>query len=158
MTSSSASLVFSSIETWVRIAVRGRRGAVRPASASSARGGSDAYSREFGCPPNYLGDWIARHRNVTFHYPEIHPAKAEAGKEEIKQALERAISQKVQGKITLTSDYLNGVRPLLVNVSVELDREGAACGLPALRASSSGPATAARPAHRGVQVAIRPST
>jgi hypothetical protein len=39
---------------------------------------------------HYIGDWAEPHRNVTFHYPEMHPAKAEHGQAEIKQALERA--------------------------------------------------------------------
>jgi hypothetical protein len=26
--------------------------------------------------PHYHGDWLADHRNVTFHYPEMHPDKA----------------------------------------------------------------------------------
>jgi hypothetical protein len=38
----------------------------------------------------YLGDWVEDHRNVTFHYPEMHPDKAAAGKEEISNALVNA--------------------------------------------------------------------
>jgi hypothetical protein len=39
---------------------------------------------------HYIGDWAEPHRNVTFHYPEMHPAKAEHGQSEIQQALELA--------------------------------------------------------------------
>jgi hypothetical protein len=38
----------------------------------------------------YLGDWLRRHRNGTFHYSEMHRNKAAHGKEEIMQALEYA--------------------------------------------------------------------
>lgn len=38
----------------------------------------------------YVGDWLEGHRNVTFHYSEMHPDKAAHGKEEITQALETA--------------------------------------------------------------------
>jgi hypothetical protein len=40
--------------------------------------------------PRYLGDWLSDHRNVTFHYPEMHPAKAARGQEEITEALRGA--------------------------------------------------------------------
>jgi hypothetical protein len=39
---------------------------------------------------HYHGDWLTDHRNVTFHYPEMHPEKAQHGREEITQALEEA--------------------------------------------------------------------
>ena len=39
---------------------------------------------------HYLGDWLAAHRNVTFHYPEMHPEKAQHGKEEIAEGLRGA--------------------------------------------------------------------
>jgi hypothetical protein len=39
---------------------------------------------------HYHGDWLADHRNVTFHYPEMHPDKAEHGREELTAALEAA--------------------------------------------------------------------
>lgn len=39
---------------------------------------------------DYVGDWLEDHRNVTFHYSEMHPDKAMHGKEEITQALEDA--------------------------------------------------------------------
>ena len=38
----------------------------------------------------YLGDWLADHRNVTFHYPEMHPEAAAHGAEEICNALAEA--------------------------------------------------------------------
>jgi len=47
---------------------------------------------------HYLGDWIGRHRHVTFHYPEMHPEKAEHGKEEITEALQAAAE--LEGTIT----------------------------------------------------------
>lgn len=40
--------------------------------------------------PHYHGDWLADHRNVTFHYPEMHPEKAKHGQEEITEALRSA--------------------------------------------------------------------
>jgi hypothetical protein len=40
--------------------------------------------------PRYLGAWLTAHRNVTFHYPEMHPRKAEHGREEITEALRGA--------------------------------------------------------------------
>ena len=39
---------------------------------------------------HYLGDWLADHRNVTFHYPKMHREAAEHGKEEITEALKAA--------------------------------------------------------------------
>jgi hypothetical protein len=30
---------------------------------------------------HYLGAWVEEHRNVTFHYPTLHPEKARAGRE-----------------------------------------------------------------------------
>jgi hypothetical protein len=39
---------------------------------------------------HYVGDWLEGHRNVTFHYSEMHPDKAAHNKEEITQALEDA--------------------------------------------------------------------
>lgn len=35
----------------------------------------------------YLGDWLEGHRNVTHHYPKMHPAAAEHGREEMANAL-----------------------------------------------------------------------
>ena len=29
---------------------------------------------------HYIGDWLAQHRNVTFHYSEMHPDKAAHGR------------------------------------------------------------------------------
>jgi hypothetical protein len=40
--------------------------------------------------PHYHGDWLADHRNVTFHYPVMHPQKAAHGAEEIHEALAKA--------------------------------------------------------------------
>jgi hypothetical protein len=40
--------------------------------------------------PYYHGEWLADHRNVTFHYPEMHPERAKHGKEEITEALQSA--------------------------------------------------------------------
>lgn len=60
--------------------------------------------------PHHVGSWIEDQRNVTFHYAIVHPAKAEAGQEEIKQALERAIAQKIEGKITITGERFGDVR------------------------------------------------
>jgi hypothetical protein len=39
---------------------------------------------------HYHGDWLVDHRNVTFHYPEMHPDKAKHGKEEITEAMKAA--------------------------------------------------------------------
>lgn len=37
--------------------------------------------------PHYLGDWLEDHRNVTHHYPKMHPAAAQHGQEEMANAL-----------------------------------------------------------------------
>jgi hypothetical protein len=45
------------------------------------------------CDPEskfYLGAWVQNHRNVTFHYSQMHPERAAAGKEEIGTALRDA--------------------------------------------------------------------
>lgn len=36
---------------------------------------------------HYLGDWLEGHRNVTHHYPKMHQAAAQHGKEEMANAL-----------------------------------------------------------------------
>jgi len=53
--------------------------------------------------PHYLGDWLADHRNVTFHYPEMHTDKAAHGKEEILQALRDAAT--LEGTITARDSF-----------------------------------------------------
>jgi hypothetical protein len=55
----------------------------------------------------YIGDWLRDHRNVTFHYSEMHHDKAAHGKEEITQALENAAE--LPGAVYV-SDELGGVR------------------------------------------------
>jgi hypothetical protein len=37
--------------------------------------------------PHYLGRWLEEHRNVTHHYPKMHPAAAQHGEEEMARAL-----------------------------------------------------------------------
>jgi len=39
---------------------------------------------------HYLGDWLEDHRNVTHHYPKMHPAAAQHGQEEMANALAEA--------------------------------------------------------------------
>lgn len=51
----------------------------------------------------YVGDWIKAHRNVTFHYPEMHPAKVKAGKDKVKEALEAASG--VESTITARESF-----------------------------------------------------
>jgi hypothetical protein len=41
-------------------------------------------------PKKYRGKWVEGLRNVTFHYPEMHPEKAKHGKEEAFEALTNA--------------------------------------------------------------------
>jgi hypothetical protein len=53
--------------------------------------------------PNYHGDWLADHRNVTFHYPEMHPDKAEHGQEEIAEALDAA--SQLESSIEFSDDF-----------------------------------------------------
>lgn len=48
--------------------------------------------------PHYVGDWLSRHRDATFHYPRMHPEKASRGTESIFQALDAAGEQR--GEIT----------------------------------------------------------
>jgi hypothetical protein len=40
--------------------------------------------------PYYLGEWLEAHRNVTHHYPKMHPAAAHYGQEEMTNALAKA--------------------------------------------------------------------
>ena len=40
--------------------------------------------------PHYLGDWLEDHRNVTHHYPKMHPVAAQHGQEEMANALGEA--------------------------------------------------------------------
>jgi hypothetical protein len=56
---------------------------------------------------HYHGDWLADHRNVTFHYPEMHPDKAEHGREELTAALEAA--SELESSIDV-GDYFGSVR------------------------------------------------
>jgi hypothetical protein len=37
--------------------------------------------------PHYLGEWLEDHRNVTHHYPTMHPEAAKHGREEMANAL-----------------------------------------------------------------------
>jgi hypothetical protein len=52
--------------------------------------------------PHYISDWLENHRNVTFHYSEMHPDKAAHGQEEIKQALEDAAE--LEGSVTFDDE------------------------------------------------------
>ena len=40
--------------------------------------------------PHYLGKWLEDHRNVTHHYPKMHPAAAQHDEEEMANALAEA--------------------------------------------------------------------
>jgi len=40
--------------------------------------------------PQYLGEWLEDHRNVTHHYPKMHPEAARHGQEEMANALAQA--------------------------------------------------------------------
>jgi hypothetical protein len=40
--------------------------------------------------PYYLGEWLEDHRNVTHHYPKMHPAAAQHDREEMTSALAEA--------------------------------------------------------------------
>ena len=44
---------------------------------------------DFGSP-HYLGKWLEDHRNVTHHYPKMHPAAAQHDEEEMANALAEA--------------------------------------------------------------------
>lgn len=48
--------------------------------------------------PHFVGDWVLRNRNLTFHYPEMNADKARAGREEITKALTKAAN--LPGTIT----------------------------------------------------------
>jgi hypothetical protein len=67
------------------------------ADCERVTGGVDPKSK------HYLGDWLADHRSVTFHYPEMHPDKAAHGKEEIMQALQDAAS--LEATITFEAHF-----------------------------------------------------
>jgi hypothetical protein len=56
---------------------------------------------------DYIGDWLADHRNVTFHYSEIHPDKAAHDNEEITQALDMAAGE--EGTV-MVAEELGSVR------------------------------------------------
>jgi hypothetical protein len=62
-------------------------------------GASDARSE------SYLGEWIESHRNVTFHYSEMHPRRAAAGREEIGRALRDAAD--IESEITVGEDLIS---------------------------------------------------
>jgi hypothetical protein len=47
--------------------------------------------------PYYLGKWLEDHRNVTHHYPKMHPEAAKHGEEEMASAL--AASADIEGTI-----------------------------------------------------------
>jgi hypothetical protein len=64
---------------------------------SQVEGGIDPKSA------HYHGDWLADHRNVTFHYPEMHPDKAEQGAEEIKEGLQEAAE--IESSIESQDDF-----------------------------------------------------
>jgi hypothetical protein len=53
--------------------------------------------------PHYQGDWLADHRNVTFHYAELHPDKAAHGEEEMTNALTSAA--KLEGTISMEENF-----------------------------------------------------
>lgn len=59
---------------------------------------------------HYLGDWLTRHRNVTFHYADVHPDRSQAKQEEIELALTRAIEQGIEGKIVIANENFGEVR------------------------------------------------
>jgi hypothetical protein len=40
--------------------------------------------------PHFHGEWLANHRNVTFHYPKMHPEAFAHGGEELGEALKAA--------------------------------------------------------------------
>jgi len=52
---------------------------------------------------HYIGDWAEPHRNLTFHYPKMHPKAAEHGNEEIKTALKCAAD--LEGAITADDSF-----------------------------------------------------
>ncbi|MCA1678095.1 MAG: hypothetical protein LC777_03670, partial [Actinobacteria bacterium] len=58
----------------------------------------------------YVGAWLERLRNVTFHYADVHPQKSQAKTEEVERALARAIAQEIKGKITMATDSFGDVR------------------------------------------------
>lgn len=55
-------------------------------------GGLDATS------PHFQGQWLVDQRNVTFHYPKMHPNAAAHGDEELMKAMDASAGQ--QGTIT----------------------------------------------------------
>ena len=73
----------------------------------------------------YLGDWVEDHRNVTFHYPKMHPDKAAAGQDEITNALTKAASSDgtiTQGE-TATSVRFRFADEVVVQWLPDLDAE-----------------------------------
>jgi hypothetical protein len=67
--------------------------------------------------PDYIGAWIERHRNVTFHYSEMHPERAAAGKEEISVALAQAAD--ITSEIRLGENLISMRFPFADDVAVQ---------------------------------------
>jgi hypothetical protein len=92
-----------------------------------AAGATDPSSDE------YIGAWIETHRNVTFHYSEMHPERAAAGKEEISVAL--AAASDMSSEIELGEILLSMRFPFADQVAVQWlpDGDNAAYTLDLLR-------------------------
>lgn len=61
--------------------------------------------------PHYLGDWFADHRNVTFHYPEMHPDKAADGRRSTRRS-RRPLSWKARSRPATTSEACGSASPM----------------------------------------------
>ena len=81
---------------------------------------------------HYIGEWAEPHRNVTFHYPEMHPAKAEHGQEEIKNALARAAD--LRGAISVDGTFGSLRFEFADEVAVQFLPEGTPENAPAVEA------------------------
>jgi hypothetical protein len=59
-------------------------------SAEAREAGERVIGAADSASAHYLGDWLEGHRNVTHHYPKMHPAAVKHGKEEMANALAKA--------------------------------------------------------------------
>ena len=60
---------------------------------------------QLSASPHYLGKWLKAHRNVTHHYPKMHPDAALHGEEEMASAL--AAAAELEGTIDSGSRFVD---------------------------------------------------
>ena len=68
--------------------------------------------------PHYLGNWLKDHRNVTHHYPKMHPDAAHHGEEEMASAL--AAAADLEGTIDSGAQFVDARFGYADEVGVQL--------------------------------------